>query len=462
MARWGAICFVVLAAALAAPAGAAVPDGIPTEEPVAGPVLSGSRALWVVPTRNYGFELRAARTGERPATLFAAAPRPDGILTPAIAASPERWILTHASGSRGSRFGTRFEARTVLTALDGAPAETLDEGCGLSGVPDTPREAADVDGNTVVFPRCDESGRHAAVVRDYSGPSVVEQAIPGARTAGLRIAGRYVAWLDGLHSGAERAADVVVYDRLAGLEAYRLTRAAIGGDVHSLDLQSDGKVAFSHSAPGGWKVAWASPAEPRVHALPLAPRERYDVRIANDRIAYMTGDQPGAGVLSLGEVGVSGLDGPARRIGNLAEGSVFTDDVDFDGERIAWWSYRCTDAVIRIAAVDGPAASMAPRSGCALRFERPPRLKSAWVRLSPDCFGFALEACEARDVVLKATRGGRAVTVGRGASAARVDLTPAGRALLRRGGRVGVRVSAVLTDDAGRRERRAGRATLQR
>lgn len=432
---------VAVAATPAAPAGAAVPEGTPTPQPVTGPVLSGPRVLWLAPTGDRGFALRSAEAGAAPTTLFAG----EAGLTPSLAASSERWIV--GSG-------------TVVTARHGAAAETFDRRC-PSSVPDLLR-VVDADGDAVVFPRCQSDGRSVAVVRDYSGPTVVEAAIPAARIAGLRLAGRYVAWIDGRPSAVEVEGDIVVHDRLTGRETYRVTRAAIGGAVHSFDLQADGKVAFSHTAPGGWKLAWAGPADPRPHALPLPARERYEVRIADDRIGFMSAVHPLAGSPSLAEVGVTGLDGPPRTLGDLAEGTVSTDDFDFDGERIAWWSYRCVDAVIRVARADGPAAPLAPRSGCALRFRRPPRVKSASVRLYPDCFGFYGEACEARKVVLTASVGGRRVTVGHGARAARVDLTAAGRALLRPGGRVKVRVSALVTDDARRRERRAGNATLKR
>jgi hypothetical protein len=446
-------------AALAAPAGAAVPAGIPTPEPRAGPVLAGGAAVWAAELDRHGFRLLTGRAGGSATELLAVPAGPGRIVIPSLAASPQRTVMSYATGSRATRGGTSFERRTVLTLGADGRRETLDEDCRIGGIPDIPR-LVDASADAVVFPRCEPSG-HRAVVRDYAGPAPVDQHVPAAKLAGLRLAGRYMAWLDGPPGDVNNRADVVVHDRLSGTEAYRIPQAAIG-ELHSLDLQADGKVAYSYAAPGGRRVAWASPSEPRPHVLPLPARESYEVRIAGDRIAFVTGVQPGAGSLTLGEVGVADLAGRARAVGNLAEGSLFTDDFDFDGERVAWWSFRCTDAVIRIASADGPDTSTGPRSGCALRFERPPRLKSAWLRIYPDCFGFGLEACEARDVRLTARAGGGRLVVARGRTGDRVDLTRAGRALLRGRPRVVVRVSAVLVDDAGRRERRAGRLVLRR
>jgi hypothetical protein len=458
--RGAAILAWVAAFGIVQQASAAVPEGIPTAEPRAGPALAGPRVVWPAELDRYGFRLLTAPTGGTATQLLSIPAGPGGIVIPSLAASPQRTVLSYATGTRGGRSGSPFEGRTILTLSADGRRETLDESCSIGSVPDLPR-IVDVSADAVVFPRCGSSGRQGAFVRDYSGPAPVDQPVPGARTAGLRIAGRYVAWLDRTQGAPFTRPDIVVHDRLTGTEAYRVPQAPLG-ELPSFDLQADGKVAYASSGPGGWRVAWASPSEPRPHVLPLAGREQYEVRIAGDRIGFMSGVQPCCGSVTLGEVGVSDLSGRARRVGDLAEGSLFTDDFDFDGERVAWWSYRCTDTVIRIASADGPDGSTGPRSGCPLRFERSPRVKSGWVRIYPDCFGFGAGFCEARDVVLTTRRGGERVVVGRGPIGSRVDLTRAGRTLLRGGRRVKARASAALVDDGGRRERRAGRLVLRR
>src|SRR5205807_1637080 len=128
---------------------------------------------------------------------------------------------------------------------------------------------------------------------------------------------------------------------------------AVGGPLESLDLQADGKLAFSYQTRRGDRVAWASPAEPYRHTLPLPPRDSYDVEIVGDRVAYEGGQQSNAGVIALAKVGVSDLSGHTRTLGNLGEGSVFTQDFDFDGSRLAWWSYGCTTASIDVLSASG-------------------------------------------------------------------------------------------------------------
>jgi hypothetical protein len=351
--------------------------------------------------------------------------------------------------------------RTVLTAAPDGPLETLDQDCNLFGTPDRPR-SIDVSGQLVAYGRCVDDGRQEAVVRDYSESMPVEQVIPGGRPLRLRVAGRYVAWLDDGAGQVYVRSGIVVYDRLGASLAYRIPKDAMPGEVHDIDIQDDGKVAFSYAAPGGMKIAWASKSEPSPHTLSLRARASYEVRIARDQIGFEAGRSGGAGEITLADVGIADLSGHARRKGNLAEGSLFSDDFDFDGTRLAWWTYGCTHAFVRVVSAAGAAAINAPRSGCPLRFSRPPSVAGGIVQLHIDCFGFSGEACDTRAVRLFFRRGDRHTIVGRGRSAARVKLTPAGKGLLHRHRRLRVSAVATLSDDGGRREHRAADLILHR
>jgi hypothetical protein len=412
-------------------------------------ILAGTAVLW------RGMARLATRGMARTAVGEFSPPPPYYQLEPGLAASAERSVVAYATGD----FSSPWLNRTVLTAAPDGEFETLDQDCNLFGRPDRPR-SFDVSGEVVAYGRCRGDGRQEAVVRDYSAPTPVETVIPGARTLGLRVAGRYVAWLDDGEGQVFVSSAISVYDRAAGSLVYRIPEAAMPGDVHDLDLQADGTVAFSYAA-AGMKIAWASPAEPRAHTLPLAARESYEVRIAGDRIAFETGVQPGAGQLALADVGVTDLSGHARRLGNHGEGSLFTDDFDFDGNRVAWWTYGCTRAFVNVLDVDGPAAISPPRSGCRLRLTEPPAVTRGIARLHVDCFGFGNGICAARRVTLTVRQRDRRLVVGRGRTAARVPLTRPGRALLRKKGSLRASAVATLHDEAGRRERRTARVTLR-
>jgi hypothetical protein len=347
----------------------------------------------------------------------------------------------------------------VLTAPLGGEFETLDGDCDLFGTPDRPR-SIDVSGPVVAYGRCTADGRQELVVRDFSTPAPVEHVVPGAFPIGVRIAGRYLAWLEEGTGQPYTASGITVYDWLLGTVAYRLPKASMPGDVHDLDLQDDGKVAFSFAGKNG-QVAWASQSEPSAHVLDLPARANYEVRIAGDRIGYEAGRHAGAGELTLADIGVSDLAGHTHRVGTLGEGSVFTDDFDFDGTHLAWWSYGCTRAFVHIADANGAAQISPRRSGCRLRFAGKPTISGNIVRLRVDCFGFPLGSCRARDVTLTVRRAQRVLVVGRGRTAGHVVLTPLGHRLLRLRRPLRVRARATLSDDAGRSERRSGRLTLR-
>jgi hypothetical protein len=192
--------------------------------------------------------------------------------------------------------------------------------------------------------------------------------------------------------------------------------------------------------------------------LGLPRRQNYEVRIADDRIGFEAGVEQLPGDPISADVGVSDLAGHWRRLGNFAEGGVGTDNFDFDGTRIAWWSYGCTRAFVHVIDANGAAALSRARSGCRLRFTRAPSIADGTVRLHLDCFGFFNGECYARHVRLIF----RHAAIGTGNSAWRVKLTPTGRKLLRHHKVLRVRATATLRDGSGRRERRSGPLTLRR
>jgi hypothetical protein len=451
----------VLLSALEVPAGAGARGPIPSAPPLDGPVLYGKRVLWATPitTGFGGFVLRQAPPSGPASTVARFRDTGGGHgLFPQLAASPSRVVLAATLADPD----TAWSLESIYTAPVGGAFETLARDCNLYDDPQLPR-AVDVSGELVVYwRRCGEQPG-GAIVRDYSGSPPAEEVIARARPFGLRVADRYVAWLEDCCGSPSIASGIAVYDRVTRSIAYEIPRAAVPGELHSLDLQSDGTVAFSYaSADGvGGKVGWASIAEPRVHTLLLPRGFSYEVRIAGGRIGYEGGRQSGAGYVSLATIGVSDLGGHTRVLGNLGEGSLYTDDFDFDGRRLAWWSYGCTRALIRTADVSAAARLSPPRKGCALRFTRAPTRTGNELALHVNCFGFALSSCSARRVVITTRRAHDREVVGRGRTAAHVKLTSVGRRLLRHRTRLRVYIHATLRDSAGRREARVGGAVLR-
>jgi hypothetical protein len=444
-------CSVCVAGLAAGPAGA---RSVVTKPPSYGPVLAGARVMWATERRDGGFDLRSQQGDQNAQVVRAFPPSPGSSWAlPQFAASSTRIVLARHNGGGDDCCG-----RDVFTAPLGGEFEVLDAGCPEYNGPDKPRDV-DVSGDAVVFPLCDKNGAKS-IVRDYSGAPPVDWEVPGRPAGGLRIAGRYVAAFENFASNAFNPGPIDVYDRVTGQLVYQLPKKADRG-ISNYDLQADGKIALSYVAPGsgGGRVGWASPSEPFLHRLPLPARPFYDVRMAGNRIAYEAGRSAPEIYFTLADIGVTDLAGHRRRLGNQGEGEVFDEFFDFDGKRVAWWSYGCTRAKIRVVRADGPPAISPPRHGCKLRFRRPPRVAGRSVHLFLDCFGFPAEACHGRHVVLSTDRRGHRV-VGRGRYASKVRLTRRGRQLLTRRGSLRVFVRALVTDESGQRERRRGRTTL--
>ena len=435
---------------------------VETPVPAAGPVLAGERVVWATARADGGVDVRSA-TGSADARVVQevrpadAGEPPASRLRPQLAASPARIALV-ANPATDSR---SWDARVIFTGPPVGPFGRVGGRCGLPGnYPDYPRPV-DVDGDAIVYPACDEAG--GLEVREFS-PAPMTQRILAKGATGARLAGRWVAWLEGgtVWDLDVFAGDLVVYDRLTMREAYRIPRAELGRGVHSLDLQDDGKVAFSFGVGRGHAVGWASPEAPSVHRIPLSERNVYEVRIGAGRIAFLGGRGVNLDV-PLAEVGVSDLGGSVRVLASGAQDLIGPESFDFDGTRVAWYTLGCTDATIETRGVDDAQLPYRARSGCALRLNpkpsrRPVLLSGRYVRLYVDCAGFADRTCRARDLIL--TSGGRVLA--RSDRAERIDLTAAGRRAFRGRSKLHVRGTALLTDAAGRRERRTATFTVRR
>jgi hypothetical protein len=416
-------------------------------------VLAGDQAVWATDRRRVGFDLWSAAPG-RSAKKLGSYPDP-----------PEVGIDLAASAGRIAAAVTVFDNRGNAYAQDlrsapvGGTLTSVDEGCLLSPFV----RIADLDGDVIAYQRCTAGGIEA-VTRDLAAQRSEAVPLPGNSHGALRVAGNFVVAVDGTTQERYTLSSISVYDRLSGALAYRLPVEAVERGVHSLALQDDGTLVFSFAAsgvPAGERVAWASPSEPVAHVLPLPRRDKYEVAIADSKIGYLASRSNANGYILGGTVGVTDLAGNTRIIAHGAAGSYFNENFDFDGTRVAWWSYGCTRALVHVRDVaDGPSTGTG-RSRCRLRFTGPLRIKRGdRVTFPVDCFGFLDHSCDADRVRITASVEGRRVVVARSALEGGISLTRRGRNARRSRHRLPVRVSAVLSDGTAHRERRTGRATL--
>jgi hypothetical protein len=276
------------------------------------------------------------------------------------------------------------------------------------------------------------------------------------------MAGRYLAYLEGAGSGPTDAGayreGVTVFDLATREVVYHIPVSAFGSGVRNIDVQEDGKVAVAIVSPirvgeePYTLIGWASPQQPRLHVLGVRRAGTYGVRIVGNTIAYARGIDPSGAVIPA-VIGLVSLDGRERVVARNAEAS--GTDFDYDGHRLAWWSYGCRYPQINYldASRSGPGLN---RHGCRLRFREQPSLSGDDLRVRINCTGFY--GCSVKRIIVT-LRGDRHTVIARGAYS-HAHLTRDGRSILSRRGRITVRIAATITDAAGRHEYRATRLVL--
>jgi hypothetical protein len=326
--------------------------------------------------------------------------------------------------------------------------------------------SVDVSEDAYVWRECD-SGRGHVEIRDRGARPLSPARSVGTGGYGARIAGRYVAWLDGSYIGSpDDVNDIVVYDRVTDAEVYRVPHAELPGVVRSLDVQDDGKVAFAFAAIRRSEqqvVGWASPAEPHVHRLPLAPSQNYDVHIAADKIAFERGR--GSDVIQDAEVGLSDLAGHTQIVVKHADDYPTSQSFDYDGQHLVWRQLGCEHPELVIAAVDAQPSPGGARH-CPLKLLRAPTYRNGKVSFRLDCGAFG-PRCEFAVALRTIGRHARAVgETGFPGRATRnpvsVTLSHRARRTLARHGTIRLAVKAELFDDQLRQQIRHTTVTVRR
>jgi hypothetical protein len=319
-----------------------------------GPKLAGSSVVWVDrPPDGSVHVISAAADGTRAEVFSAPARASDAQLRVVdLVASPSSIaVLSTLLYARGSKDTTYEPLDTVLAG--GALGQTLrtllscpggvgDDGFAL---------ALTADALVTGGERC-RGERAGILVRPLSPDGFDDPSPVDAASAGfeMRAAGGFVAWRE--YAGPRR--QIVVWDRAAGSEAYRVDADEI--ERESWDLQADGKIAGRHSVfgpgPTQCSIAWASRAEPELHLMPRPCLTLGRVRMAQDRIVYRDGQA----------IVARRLDGGGSVI---ARGPALVGGFDVDAARVAYGIGGCDlDTIVVRDLADGAPPPPAPAGDC--------------------------------------------------------------------------------------------------
>jgi len=463
-ASWSAFTAVCALFATASAAIGGLPDTarartIATIGVAHSPALAGERLLWTESGAR-GVVLWTAAPGEVARRVQVFRPRSTYAAGPALAASPSLTILSQFGFQDfGELEGTR---PAYVDHYRGPPGEPLDRFVSCPGE-EAAFRSVDVSGQAYAYRQCDDQGGHVEIRDEAAVPMSPPRSV-GSEAFGVRIAGRYVAWLDGaLYTLREtdNDSDIVVYDRVADAEVYRLPPTEVPGRVHGLDVQDDGKIAIAfRTERNGVGLGWASPDEPYLHLLPLPARRGYGVRMADDEIAFQTGASRDS-FIQHAKVAITDLAGNVRVVARRTEAAEFLESFDYDGERFVWREFGCEER--RLVVWDAGAPGMARGGGkqCPLRLLRRPRVRRAATVLRIGCGAF-VTPCRF-GVTLRARRDGTRVghVIWR-KNPVKVPLNRRARRLIRERGSLRVEAEVRLFDAGHRRQTRHGAIRLRR
>ena len=197
-----------------------------------------------------------------------------------------------------------------------------------------------LDGTLLASTGC--ADQPVVTLRDLAAPGVAPRMLAASGTD-VRIAGPYVAW--------RTPEAIVVYDRVAGFEAYRvdLIHTPLPGPVIAYDLQRDGKLAIGMSDPRNSSVshlAWTARDAPAPRVVPPLRGRLSFLRAASDRVAVQT---VGAGAQF--DLLLVDLGGSTRSVARIEPAG---GGIDFDGTRLAWAGRACSAPILHVRDVSEP------------------------------------------------------------------------------------------------------------
>jgi hypothetical protein len=291
-----AVAGIVLALALASPAAAAT---VARTTPEAGPVLAGPEVLWGSQGLDGSVRVMAGAPG-RPPRLVHRVAAPAGEETTRgigpLAASAEAFAVrvpTSTLADSGSDWRSYVGVDALLAGLRSGGVSVLfgslpeRVGDGTCDGEYHALEGFDVDGARVAV--ASESGpcvltepgqaRFSIAVHEGGARRVVDPG-RGARPLDVRLAGRFLAWVQGGRA-------LVVHDLEAGAAVARVRARDLGArTIGGFDLQADGAVAFGYWRPQwrGSRLGALLPGRPGVRLLDRHVSEK--LALAGGRVLY--------------------------------------------------------------------------------------------------------------------------------------------------------------------------------
>lgn len=375
-------------------------------------MLAGERVVWATEDRRRTLSVESA-VAHGPRALLLRVKDPGKGRTHSLAALA-------ASPVRAAAIRTVESTRREMP--DGRPA--VISGRVYSGPPEGPllrlpgramARGLDLDGAALAVVESGSFGTRV-VVEDAPGAprSVVATRRGRVEIGRVRLAGRYVAWDEVRRDSFW----IVVYDRVAGAEAYRVRLPVIFfPEEADFDVQADGKLALIYGSPTrdydeAAALGWASPAEPFRHRLPIRPEsylfrlegERV-VRMEADRIAFVRKWRPERPEPLLFQVVATDLSGGHRPLTAPMGGASYYGiwGFDYDGTRVAWslsGALRCIYASpLPLAAPAPPQPSTCDAGRAVLGDSQPKTWTGRSVAVPVRCAAVVPGRCEGRIAV---------------------------------------------------------------
>ncbi|HEX8123739.1 MAG TPA: hypothetical protein VF549_20985 [Solirubrobacteraceae bacterium] len=286
------------------PSHAAPPPSFAFETALAsGPAVGGDRVLWgryrMVAEDRDGrrpvFAGLAAFVGRNVASVRMPAPRvgrrrlgrEENVIGGLAASGSHVAVLRgYESCDRDPRFGCVLRSE-LLVGRHGGPLRVVAEDPRMCSFD---RDSIATSGRRLAYLECGRGGLRL-VVRHVARPGArivarglgLREAQPGS--ARVRLAGRFVAWQDGLTPA------IVVHDLVGGRRAFaiRMRRKEISG----WDLAADGAIVLAAGPRSGsrrgvrHRLSYASPRRPRPRPLGIGAQPG-EVRVHGDRFAFVS------------------------------------------------------------------------------------------------------------------------------------------------------------------------------
>jgi hypothetical protein len=334
--------------ALAAWPAAAAADTVAHRTPVIGPVIAGAQTVWGE-ERDEGVRVIIGAPRTQPRAVYRLADSGARKTERAFFKTP--WslsasathvatiVLTGTVTSEGSDFvGTTTSSAAVggplgeVATLSGRTPPRGDAPCeGEATYPDS----VAVEGTRIAVAEehgtCGDRDRSARVViRD--GDAVRTVPVPRFSTTRLRLAGRFVAWIE---SGSPEET-LVVHDLEAGADVLRERRYIFG----DLDLGADGTVAFTYAdGTRGRRLGVMRAGTPGLRVLDRGVSDR-GVALAGGRVLYEKIDRGDfRSRLLLRELG-----GGTRRLATFTARRRPVGDIDLSSDRAVWAAQKTRSA----------------------------------------------------------------------------------------------------------------------